>query len=279
MTSTLSEINIEIISLEKNKAYQKKLLEQGRSSKSYFADIKDGRRNYINENGEIHHTIPVVTIKDYQTNYIVSYPRLMFGDFIQWLINQHDNFPHWQKMQIKPCSPVSHNFSWPHVSITPRWLYFLDDLDNVCIGYGDNDDKNFSVSKFTSKIFLSDKENASFQMSDEIGYHFFDSSTGGLEKIRSVVPNTKCIQLQIEDLSSDAFRTYTKRTYGDGGLNSQRIMMIQEDLELSDFVLYVDKIFALDDGEYKRLLEFIEEDPIDNWKELVKIYTENVISF
>jgi len=48
-------------------------------------------------------------------------------------------------------------------------------------------------------------------------------------------------------------------------------------LELPDFVLCVDKIFALDDGEYKRLLDFIEEEPLDNWKEQVKIYTKQVM--
>ena len=160
----------------------------------------------------------------------------------------------------------------------------MNDLANICIGDGaearpeftHNDDKNYTVSKFASRISgdlyqLSGDRNAPFQTSDRVGHTV---SAEGLEKIRAVVPNTKCIQLQIEDLGSDAFHTYTKRTSGD----SQRILMILDDLELPDFVLYVDKIFALDDGEYKRLLDFIEEDPIDNWKERVKIYTERVVS-
>ena len=273
MNSIPPETNIEISSPEEIKTLQKKLIEQGRDQNSYFANIKDGKRNLINGNGEIKLTIPTIPIKHYQTHYIVSYASYMYGDFIQWLINQHNNFPHWQKMQIMPFSPVVLKISWPYVTMKPKWLYFLDDLANICISY--NDDKNYTVSKFASKIynfgpdFWQDR-NAPFQTPDQIGHTV---SAEGLEKIRAIVPNTKCIQLQIEDLDSDAFHTYTKRTSGD----SLRILMILDDLELPDFVLYVDKIFALDDGEYKRLLDFIEEDPIDNWKELVKIYTENII--
>ena len=288
MNSIPPETNIEISSPEEIKTLQKKLIEQGKDQNSYFANIKDGKRNLINGNGEIKLTIPTIPIKHYQTHYIVSYAAYMYGDFIQWLINQHNNFPHWQKMQIRPFSPVSHKISWPYVTMKPKWLYFLDDLANIWIGNGrtaerefaHNDDKNYNVSKFASKIYGLNQlsrvghpqqyRNAPFQTPDQIGHTV---SAEGLEKIRAVVPNTKCIQLQIEDLGSDAFHTYTKRTSGD----SQRILMLLDDLELPDFVLYVDKIFALDDGEYKRLLDFIEEDPIDNWKERVKIYTERVI--
>jgi hypothetical protein len=270
MNSILPETNIEIRSPEEIKTLQKKLIEQGRDQSSYFANIKDGKRNLIDANGEIKFTIPTIPIKHYQTHYIVSYAAYMYGDFIQWLINQHNNFPHWQKMQIRPFSPDSPEISWPYVTLKPKWLYFLDDLANIFIATKrrhNPDIKNYTVSKFASKIY----RNPPFDAPDEIGHTV---SSEGLEKIRSVVPNTKCIQLQIEDLSSDAFHTYTKRTSGD----SQRILMILDNLELPDFVLYVDKIFALDDGEYKRLLDFIEEDPIDNWKELVKIYTERVVS-
>ena len=282
MNSIPPETNIEISSPEEIKTLQKKIIEQGEDEGSYFANIKDGKRNLINGNGEIKFTIPTIPIKHYQTHYIVSYASYMYGDFIQWLINQHNNFPHWQKMQIRPFSPVSHKISWPYVAMKPKWLYFLDDLANISFldfksvhssltKYGD---KNYTVSKFASKIYVrgqaSGDRNETFQTSDRVGHTV---SAEGLEKIRAVVPNTKCIQLQIEDLGSDAFHTYTKRTSGD----SQRILMILDDLELPDFVLYVDKIFALDDGEYKRLLDFIEEDPIDNWKERVKIYTENII--
>ena len=283
MNSIPPETNIEISSPEEIKTLQKKLIEQGRDQSSYFANIKDGKRNLIDANGEIKFTIPTIPIKHYQTHYIVSYAAYMYGDFIQWLINQHNNFPHWQKMQIRPFSPVSHKISWPYVALQPKWLYFLDDLANICIGsypaylsdIAHNGDKNYTVSKFASKIYnfgpaFWQYRNVPFQTPDQIGHTV---SAEGLEKIRAVVPNTKCIQLQIEDLGSDAFHTYTKRTSGD----SQRILMILDNLELPDFVLYVDKIFALDDGEYKRLLDFIEEDPIDNWKELVKIYTENII--
>lgn len=281
MNSIPPETNIEISSPEEIKTLQKKLIEQGKDESSYFTNIKDGKRNFINGNGEIKHNIPMIPIKHYQTHYIVSYASYMYGDFIQWLINQHNNFPHWQKMQIRPFSPVSHKISWPYVAMKPKWLYFLDDLANISFldfksvhssltKYGD---KNYTVSKFASKIYAKDFADtvAPFQTSDRVGHTV---SAEGLEKIRAVVPNTKCIQLQIEDLGSDAFHTYTKRTSGD----SQRILMILDDLELPDFVLYVDKIFALDDGEYKRLLDFIEEDPIDNWKERVKIYTERVVS-
>ena len=305
MNSIPPETNIEISSPEEIKTLQKKLIEQGRRIEgSYLANIKDGKRNIVNGDGEIKLTIPTIPIKHYQTHYIVSYASYMYGDFIQWLINQHNNFPHWQKMQIRPFSPVSHEISWPYVTMKPKWLYFLDDLSNIFIAsdvarigdgrsaereFAHNDDKNYTVSKFASKIYTKDfskiyglnqlsrvghpqqYRNAPFQTPDEIGHTV---SAEGLEKIRAVVPNTKCIQLQIEDLGSDAFHTYTKRTSGD----SQRILMILDDLELPDFVLYVDKIFALDDGEYKRLLDFIEEDPIDNWKERVKIYTERVVS-
>ena len=283
MNSIPPETNIEISSPEEIKTLQKKLIEQGKDDSSYFTNINDGKRNFINGNGEITHNIPMIPIKHYQTHYIVSYASYMYGDFIQWLINQHNNFPHWQKMQIRPFSPVSHKISWPYVALQPKWLYFLDDLANICIGsypaylsdIAHNGDKNYTVSKFASKIYnfgpaFWQYRNVPFQTPDQIGHTV---SAEGLEKIRAVVPNTKCIQLQIEDLGSDAFHTYTKRTSGD----SQRILMILDDLELPDFVLYVDKIFALDDGEYKRLLDFIEEDPIDNWKELVKIYTENII--
>ena len=285
MNSIPPETNIEIISPEEIKTLQKKLIEQGYEvANSYFADIKDSKRNLIDANGETKLIFgPKIPIKHYQTNYIVSYPSFMFGDFIQWLINQHNNFPHWQKMQIRPFSPVSNNISWPYVTMKPRWLYFMNDLANICIGDGaearpeftHNDDKNYTVSKFASRISgdlyqLSGDRNAPFQTSDRVGHTV---SAEGLEKIKAVVPNTKCIQLHIEDLGSDAFHTYTERTNGD----SQRVLMILDDLELPDFILYVDKIFALDDGEYKRLLDFIEEDPIDNWKERVKIYTENII--
>ena len=281
MNSIPPETNIEISSPEEIKTLQKKLIEQGRDEGSYFANIKDGKRDIVNGHGEIKLTIPTIPIKHYQTHYIVSYASYMYGDFIQWLINQHNNFPHWQKMQIRPFSPVSHEISWPYVTMKPKWLYFLDDLSHIFIARGvlgdrefaHNDDKNYTVSKFASKIYAKDFADtvAPFQTSDRVGHTV---SAEGLEKIRAVVPNTKCIQLQIEDLGSDAFHTYTKRTSGD----SQRILMILDDLELPDFVLYVDKIFALDDGEYKRLLDFIEEDPIDNWKERVKIYTERVVS-
>ena len=277
MNSIPPETNMEIISPEEIKTLQKKLIEQGYEvANSYFADIKDSKRNIIDANGETKLIFgPKIPIKHYQTHYIVSYAAYMYGDFIQWLINQHNNFPHWQKMQIRPFSPDSPEISWPYVTLKPKWLYFLDDLANICIGsypaylsdIAHNGDKNYTVSKFASKIY----RNPPFDAPDEIGHTV---SSEGLEKIRAVVPNTKCIQLQIEDLSSDAFHTHTKRTSGD----SQRILMILDNLELPDFVLYVDKIFALDDGEYKRLLDFIEEDPIDNWKELVKIYTERVVS-
>jgi hypothetical protein len=270
MNSILPETNIEIRSPEEIKTLQKKLIEQGRDQSSYFANIKDGKRNLIDANGEIKFTIPTIPIKHYQTHYIVSYAAYMYGDFIQWLINQHNNFPHWQKMQIRPFSPDSPEISWPYVTLKPKWLYFLDDLANIFIATKrrhNPDIKNYTVSKFASKIY----RNPPFDAPDEIGHTV---SSEGLEKIRAVVPNTKCILLQIEDLSSDAFHTHTKRTCGD----SQRILMILYNLELPDFVLYVDKIFALDDGEYNRLLDFIEEDPIYNWKELVKIYTEIVLS-
>ena len=283
MNSIPPETNIEISSPEEIKTLQKKLIEQGKDDSSYFTNINDGKRNFINGNGEITHNIPMIPIKHYQTHYIVSYASYMYGDFIQWLINQHNNFPHWQKMQIRPFSPVSHKISWPYVALQPKWLYFLDDLANICIGsypaylsdIAHNGDKNYTVSKFASKIYnfgpaFWQYRNVPFQTPDQIGHTV---SAEGLEKIRAVVPNTKCIQLQIEDLGSDAFHTYTERTNGD----SQRVLMILDDLELPDFILYVDKIFALDDEEYKRLLDFIEEDPIDNWKELVKIYTENII--
>ena len=281
MNSIPPETNIEISSPEEIKTLQKKIIEQGEDEGSYFANIKDGKRNLINGNGEIKFTIPTIPIKHYQTHYIVSYASYMYGDFIQWLINQHNNFPHWQKMQIRPFSPVSHKISWPYVAMKPKWLYFLDDLANISFldfksvhssltKYGD---KNYTVSKFASKIYAKDFADtvAPFQTSDRVGHTV---SAEGLEKIKAVVPNTKCIQLHIEDLGSDAFHTYTERTNGD----SQRVLMILDDLELPDFILYVDKIFALDDGEYKRLLDFIEEDPIDNWKERVKIYTERVVS-
>ena len=164
----------------------------------------------------------------------------------------------------------------------PRWFYFVDDLTNVCIPYGAVD-RDLNVSKFASKIWndgmtITHERNIGFQSPNIMGHHIWAE---GVEKIRAVVPNTKVIQLYIEDLGSDAFHTYTKRTANKARnprvKESQRIMMKLDDMELPDFVLCVDKIFAFDDEEYKRLLNFIEEEPIDNWKEQVKIYTEQVM--
>ena len=96
MNSIPPETNIEISSPEEIKTLQKKLIEQGRRIEgSYLANIKDGKRNIVNGDGEIKLTIPTIPIKHYQTHYIVSYASYMYGDFIQWLINQHNNFPHY----------------------------------------------------------------------------------------------------------------------------------------------------------------------------------------
>ena len=279
--------NIEVLSLETIQSVQKSCLEvgivvededssNGVKVNATYMNVENGKRNLVNNEGETVHTLDAIPIKHHQTNYLISYPSYMFGDFIQWLINQHNNFPHWQKLQMKPFGPTSAEIAWPYVGMVPRWFYFLDDLDHVYIEPTGGEERDFNVSKFASKIWndgvpLSHERVADFQSPDVMG-HTIDAK--GIEKIRAVVPNTKCIQLWIEDLGSDAFHTYTKRTKKG---ESQRILMHLDDMELPDFVLCVDKIFALDDGEYKRLLDFIEEEPLDNWKEQVKVYTEQVM--
>lgn len=260
-------------------------------------------RNLLNQRGLIAETLPPTPIKDFQTQYIVSYPSYMFGDFLSWLINQHNNFPKWQLCKILPYSPSSERITWPFMQMQPKWFYFLDELSSVYIdgtqeafdNLSNWDEMNQNVKKFSSKIHNDVHQSAwernhPFQIPDVLGHTI---SVEGAEMIRAVMPNTKIIQMHIEDITGITYKTYRQRCqippkpHNRQPTSSQadKILAILDQLEYNnqlapteqDHIVYIDKIFNNDDSEYEKLCNFIDEDPIDDWKERTNIYLERIL--
>jgi len=189
------------------------------------------------------------------------------------------------------------------MQMQPKWFYFLDELSSVYIdgtqeafdNLSNWDEMNQNVKKFSSKIHNDVHQSAwernhPFQIPDVLGHTI---SVEGAEMIRAVMPNTKIIQMHIEDITGITYKTYRQRCQippkphnrQPSSSQADKILAILDQLEYNnqlapteqDHIVYIDKIFNNDDSEYEKLCNFIDEDPIDDWKERTNIYLERIL--
>ena len=236
--------------------------------------------------------------------FLLSYPGQMFGEFVIWFLGFHKGFYKPEMEFINKWDGESYN-GFPAIDHYSELFYEIWKI---------NDEKN--LKKITEEIIekMGITEKVIFKLSrngwikhaninitktnewssgNNIGkgwktdkeWDFMDSMIWGhLSKPRKGIP-TIFVTLEEEGVWYKIFndRTHLARKlrmeHAGHVWDEKDTHGVPDDFPSTEFTLKIDKFLEGDLKEYERLLEYVEETPIENWKEIVSQYKSHIMDY
>tara|TARA_A100001011_G_scaffold400175_1_gene512983 strand:- start:3644 stop:4264 length:621 start_codon:yes stop_codon:yes gene_type:complete len=198
-------------------------------------------------------------------SYCVSYPTSLGGDFTIWFINKHfgveqKGFVGFDDMYV---------FKSPHIFRN----YFEDSFVD------ENFPKQFP-KKFAYKISFGYK---GFGHSCILPIKRERKVDDEIKRVEEDFPNTRFIFLTCSDVNSNLAKMYIQRRFMLDKIATESeyktmMEMYNERVNYKNgFPLCLDKLLSKDEMHYNELLDFINEQPIDNWKEDMNYYNNEIV--
>ena len=235
----------------------------------------------------------------------VSYPDSMFGDFVIWFINQHDNF---FKPRGEFCQP-NYQYGKQAYETTHSFPYFNQKYNGNLVREGfpsfqektsDNPTIILIDTYYQMRLLGPGVRNPAKKELHDIYYN--ETMAEKLDDLREELgmpdkiafknlwslsshkmpdvsnghmslpyEGISMIYITIEDLDSVWFDVYDKRCVlnEEDGYITPKILT---DFPSSELTLNVDKFLNMETQEYKKLLSYIDEPPLEDWEEYILKY-------
>jgi hypothetical protein len=201
--------------------------------------------------------------------YTVVFDQGASGTFLLWFTSQHAGFKSLEREYLDTYEDT--------VNLTVKNI--KNDQQHMAIV----DTRSFEISKQPLDQYLENNFNKN-DPEQKIIFKIMPHAVFMLNK--SIIPENHFPKIKTIMVKFEKYEWINSRmlSFGtDGGILDDSVLSIRKSQweefqsylvknNIENHVLIIDKLLDLDTAEYQKLLDFIDESPIDNWKDLIVEY-------